>query len=205
MRYRSGLLLFVFSMGVVGCTRISAQLVEKPRVDQQITGNQGVLVGKAEPVPPRKETRQILEINIELPTMAELNPWREPATKASADISSAQGVATVVQAPVVVISRPHPTVLPISPALESVKGAVPQPKPAAMPVPAASTYTVQAGDTLDKIAASFYGDSKQWQRIFEANREMLQSPNRIYKGQSLVIPPPKPSERMETAEETQFK
>lgn len=197
MRYRSGLLLFVFSMGAVGCTRITTQIVEKPRVDQQITGNQGVLVGKAEPVPPRKETRQILEINVELPTMAELNPWREPGEPG---ISSAQEVATVVA-----VSKPQPTVLPISPALELVKDAVPQPKLAATPVPAASTYTVQAGDTLDKIAASFYGDSKQWQRIFEANREMLQSPNRIYKGQSLVIPPPKPSERMETAEETQFK
>jgi nucleoid-associated protein YgaU len=48
-----------------------------------------------------------------------------------------------------------------------------------------STYTVQAGDSLSKIG-SRYGVS--WKEIFEANRDKLDDPDKIYPGQELVIP-----------------
>ncbi|HEX5708193.1 MAG TPA: LysM peptidoglycan-binding domain-containing protein [Pyrinomonadaceae bacterium] len=51
------------------------------------------------------------------------------------------------------------------------------------------TYTVQSGDTLSKIAREYYGDSGQYQRIFEANRDKLDDPDEISAGQELVIPP----------------
>jgi uncharacterized protein YidB (DUF937 family) len=50
------------------------------------------------------------------------------------------------------------------------------------------TYTVSSGDTLSKIAKQFYNDSNQWQRIFDANRNILNDPNRIFPGQHLRIP-----------------
>lgn len=50
------------------------------------------------------------------------------------------------------------------------------------------TYTVQSGDTLSKIAQQFYGDAKQYNRIFEANRDQLSDPDRIKPGQKLKIP-----------------
>jgi hypothetical protein len=49
-------------------------------------------------------------------------------------------------------------------------------------------YTVQSGDTLSKISKQFYGDAKQYMKIFEANRNVLQDPNKIQPGQELVIP-----------------
>lgn len=49
-------------------------------------------------------------------------------------------------------------------------------------------YTVQAGDTLSKISRQFYGDSNQYMRIFEANRDILKDPNKIQPGQELKIP-----------------
>lgn len=49
-------------------------------------------------------------------------------------------------------------------------------------------YTVQAGDTLSKISKQFYGNANQYNKIFEANRDKLQSPDRIQVGQELVIP-----------------
>jgi nucleoid-associated protein YgaU len=49
-------------------------------------------------------------------------------------------------------------------------------------------YTVQSGDTLSKISKQFYGNSNQYMKIFEANRDVLQDPNRVNPGQSLVIP-----------------
>ena len=50
------------------------------------------------------------------------------------------------------------------------------------------TYTVQPGDTLSKIAKQFYGDANQYNRIFEANRDKLQNPDKIQVGQELAIP-----------------
>jgi LysM repeat protein len=49
-------------------------------------------------------------------------------------------------------------------------------------------YTVQAGDTLSKIARQYYGDANQFSKIFNANRSILKDPNTISPGQELVIP-----------------
>src|SRR5687767_1528622 len=44
---------------------------------------------------------------------------------------------------------------------------------------AGQTYTVKSGDTLSKISQQFYGDAGQYQRIFEANRDKLNDPDKI--------------------------
>lgn len=49
-------------------------------------------------------------------------------------------------------------------------------------------YTVQKGDTLSAIAQRHYGDANAYPTIFEANRPMLVSPDRIYPGQVLRLP-----------------
>src|SRR5947208_1392265 len=50
------------------------------------------------------------------------------------------------------------------------------------------TYTVQPGDSLSAIAQKFYGKANEYNRIFEANRDKLNDPNRIQPGQQLVVP-----------------
>lgn len=50
------------------------------------------------------------------------------------------------------------------------------------------TYTVQAGDTLSKIAQQFYGSAKEYMKILEDNRDQLNNPDRIQVGQKLGIP-----------------
>ena len=52
----------------------------------------------------------------------------------------------------------------------------------------AKSYTVKAGDTLSKIAKAHYGDANQYTKIFEANRNQLKDPDKIFPGQVLVIP-----------------
>lgn len=49
-------------------------------------------------------------------------------------------------------------------------------------------YTVQKGDTLSHIAKAHYGKASQWRRIFDANRDQLDDPDRIKPGQVLKIP-----------------
>jgi nucleoid-associated protein YgaU len=52
----------------------------------------------------------------------------------------------------------------------------------------AQTYTVKGGDTLSKISKQFYGDSNEYMRIFYANRDKLNDPDKIQIGQELKIP-----------------
>ncbi len=57
------------------------------------------------------------------------------------------------------------------------------------PEPEAVFYTVKSGDTLSKISKAQYGDAMKYNVIFEANRPMLEHPDKIYPGQVLRIPP----------------
>lgn len=54
---------------------------------------------------------------------------------------------------------------------------------------ATKEYVVVKGDTLSKIAKREYGHANDWKRIFEANRDILDDPDRIFPGQKLKIPP----------------
>lgn len=54
--------------------------------------------------------------------------------------------------------------------------------------PASTFYTVKKGDTLGAIARDQLGAANRYMEIFEANRPMLEDPNRIYPGQVLRIP-----------------
>ncbi|WP_372382416.1 LysM peptidoglycan-binding domain-containing protein [Xanthomonas sp. NCPPB 1068] len=51
------------------------------------------------------------------------------------------------------------------------------------------SVTVQAGDTLSSIAKRHLGDGALWPGIFEANRETLKDPDKIFPGQVLHLPP----------------
>lgn len=53
------------------------------------------------------------------------------------------------------------------------------------PEAAENTYTVQSGDNLSKIGSK-YGVS--WQAIYDANRDKLDNPDKIFPGQELTIP-----------------
>jgi resuscitation-promoting factor RpfA len=71
----------------------------------------------------------------------------------------------------------------------------PAPKPAPAPVAAAPVayapssgggYTVQSGDTLDKIARA-QGVEGGWQALWSMNRSKIANPNLIYVGQKLAL------------------
>ena len=53
---------------------------------------------------------------------------------------------------------------------------------------ATKEYVVVSGDSLSKIAKREYGDANAWTRIFEANKDILKDPNKIFPGQKLRIP-----------------
>jgi len=88
--------------------------------------------------------------------------------------------------------------------LSETKNRPEKPQPTARQIPAASDktqvsapaartsgsqqYMVKAGDTLSKLAGQFYNSPEKWEKIYEANRDLLKNPNYIYIGMKLMIP-----------------
>ena len=49
-------------------------------------------------------------------------------------------------------------------------------------------YEIVSGDTLSAIAQRYYGKASAYPKIFEANREVIKDPDKIYVGQKIRIP-----------------
>lgn len=49
-------------------------------------------------------------------------------------------------------------------------------------------YTVQAGDTLSQISSKVYNTSRHYQKIYEANKDVISDPNTLQVGSKLVMP-----------------
>lgn len=69
--------------------------------------------------------------------------------------------------------------------------------PAAKAAPAATQaapgeedeyYVIQKGDSLWKIASKYYQDGNKWPQLFEANKEVILDPDKIFPGQKIRIP-----------------
>ncbi len=122
---------------------------------------QEVVKGLLEPVPP-EETTARMDLPIEL-------PQAETAQSRPAETAAARS------------TTPAPVAAPTQ-----------------KPAPAAATpqriYVVEDGDVLATVAKKAYGPEEgnrlvNVNRIFEANRDKLTSPDEIVVGQKLVIPP----------------
>ena len=93
-------------------------------------------------------------------------------------------VAGVSSRPTIVIAaQPSPTALP-----PVTVGSVASPVATSSPSPERE-YVVQAGDTLRTIAAQQYGDPTLWQRVYQANLDVIgNNPDALQPGMRLRIP-----------------
>jgi len=61
--------------------------------------------------------------------------------------------------------------------------------PAESPAGSSGTvYLVKKGDVLSGISQQFYGTAKKWQKILDANTDVLSSPDKLQVGMKLRIP-----------------
>lgn len=95
--------------------------------------------------------------------------------KAALIAGNVKGVERVDDSGIRVAGAPQP----------AAQGAAQPAAPAPAPV---QFYTIKSGDTLSKIAKEFYGDANAYNKIFEANREVIGHPDKIYPGQQIRIP-----------------
>ena len=85
--------------------------------------------------------------------------------------------------------------IPDRPTLESPSQVRPTPRRANAPAPnparppaTTTTYVVQPGDVLGKIAQRFLGTSRRWKDILELNRGKLDAPEDLRVGMTIRIP-----------------
>lgn len=159
MKYAWLALVIIFLGGCLTRTYVT----EKPRVDREIQGNQGYLFGSATEAERQhkvKETRTISVLEIELGS----HQARESKSK--------QTITARTEVPVQEDIEVEENIL------EEI---VPEGKEATL-------YTVQKGDTLQKISMKFYGTTKKWKKLYDANRDVLKSPDRVYPGKTIRIP-----------------
>jgi nucleoid-associated protein YgaU len=99
-------------------------------------------------------------------------------------VTPTNSVAGVSSRPTIVIAAlPSPTaVAPVT------VGSVASPVATRAPSPERE-YVVQAGDTLRTIAAQQYGDPTLWQRVYQANMDVIgNNPDALQPGMRLRIP-----------------
>lgn len=162
-------LSFIFILS--GCV-VRTYSVTKERQDQDLSeGNRGYLEGEAseEGAEERKATRttQVVEIEFHSPVRFEKAPKAKPEQKTEEKmVQGNRGLITESSIPE--ISEPKTVVSPASVNIEK--------------------YTVQKGDTLQKLAKEFYGTTKKWTKIYEANKDILKGPDKVYPGQVINIP-----------------
>lgn len=117
-------------------------------------------------------------VKVEVPPVADENiRFKAPLPKSNSVVKETVGDKSV--APV----QPLP-------AVEEKKSSEVKPSKRTLP----KVYVVKEGDNLAVIAQKYYGSEDGNKRInitkiFEANRKLLKSPDEIYVGQRLIIPP----------------
>ncbi len=192
-------LISIFLISAGGCAkRIKIETVEKERVDQDISsGNKGFLKGTRPPeeVVERKANREIYQVTLELPPYAE---WKSFRFKPTVDKELYGNRGYVFGGPQVIkpvssdekaTNEQENIVLPEDQTAMEKKEETSIPEIKATEQSAAfTTYTVQSGDTLEKISKKVYGSSKQWKKIYNFNSDVLKNPNKIYPGQKIKIP-----------------
>jgi nucleoid-associated protein YgaU len=172
------LVTLVFVMFCSGCT-VRTYTVMKDRVDQELPGNRGFFGGGSPPQAsaPKKQRRIIV---IEIEKGSPIKPKSESKTEAPQE----EGYAGPENLGYVIGTAPQKnkqaSVSPTNVDLEL--GDITQGEPAY------SEYEVKTGDTLQKISKQFYGTYKNWNTIFQANKEKIKDPNGIRPGLKLLIP-----------------
>jgi len=69
-----------------------------------------------------------------------------------------------------------------------IKKADPAPTPSLTVENGKKVYTIQTGDTLSGISVKVYNTSRHYQKIYEANKDVIDDPNMLSVGAKLVMP-----------------
>ncbi|MFH1678329.1 MAG: LysM peptidoglycan-binding domain-containing protein [Candidatus Omnitrophota bacterium] len=169
----------LFSLGcfvifIVGGCVVRTYPVIKERADQDLArGNRGFLMGKKDAfgTVSDKKTRRVQVVEVEFHSIKHPIQFEAGAQPLDSAVSEA-GVESKPGFP-----------LSDSPVIKSVII-----EPVNSNAMVTKKYTIKKGDTLQIISMKFYGTTKRWNEIYQANRALLKSPDSVYPGQVIEIP-----------------
>ncbi len=144
---------------VSGCS-VRRYEVEKPRQDIEISGNRGYLQGTP------KDTNSTISSTSRKFTVIEVEMGKPVALDLEEDSSYNNDYNAVVDT--------EDADLSYNPSKDEGSEY--------------RLYTVQKSDTLQKISQKFYNTTKKWKKIYEYNKDILKSPDKVYPGQIIKIP-----------------
>lgn len=166
------LLLLGSALVLSGCV-VRTYEMTRDRVDQDVTvGNRGYLMGNVpastgeEVQRPTTRTTRVVEMELS-------SPIKFKKGRAKGKVSG-QASEAVYESSEEYGNKGYIT--------ESV------PSESAEPQMASEKYTVQKGDTLQKISQKYYGTTKNWYKIYKLNKDMVKGFDKIYPGQVINIP-----------------
>lgn len=150
-------------VSLAGCS-VNTKMVTRERVDQELTtasGNRGYLTGTAPAAGDRKTTREYIEVQVEVPSLERENRVPKKPVDAAAPATNYE----TSSAPETVVEE-----IDVEVKEEFVD------------------YKVQKNDTLQKISMKCFGTTKNWKKIFNANSDILKSPDKLRPGMTIRIP-----------------
>jgi nucleoid-associated protein YgaU len=198
-------LLFVvaFTCSFSGC--VTVRKVVRERVDQDVQGNQGYLMGSSDAYKePGPSDREYIDIRVEMPTWEEVTA---PPVRHEADTPKKPAKATEYKD----TSTGNKGYISANGNADTYSA---KPKPETTAVyeyddyevdiyddqgdvyiyeeqvikPAYQEYTVKEGETLSHIAKAFYNKASKWTVIYEANSDKIKDPSKVRAGTKLRIP-----------------
>jgi len=190
--------LLLITLVLSGCSTARVISYDVDRVDQELRGNRGIVTGTAVDLPEpqeRKKTRKVYDLEIELlsPRDAMGSKEKKVDIQAKKEVSKkkavpAKGNKGIVRLNNSVASRDsqvrYQEPAKVQGKYKKEKGTITlikEEKPQKI-------YVVEKGDTLQAISDKFYGTTRKWKKIYEANKDVLEGPDKIKPGQKLVIP-----------------
>jgi len=158
----AGLLALTSTLALSGCVARTYELT-RDRVDQDLTsssGNRGYIMGNAPEAKERPTTRttQVFEI--------ELGKTKRSSVPCPSTTPAMASPAYTEEAPI--LQEEVASVETVS--------------------EVGQKYTVQKNDTLQKISMKYFGTTKNWYKIYQANKDVLSGPDKLYPGQTITIP-----------------
>jgi len=160
----------LFLAGIImisGCLTTRTYTKEEPRKDLEIEGNQGCLSGECKQEPRENrlgDTRTISVVEVEFGPSA----IKEGAIAEEAVRQEPVGEGISFQE------------------IEVAEAGLEQGLTSAEEKEI-QYYVVQDNDTLQKISRKFYGTTRKWLFLYETNKDILKSPDRLYPGVKIKI------------------
>jgi nucleoid-associated protein YgaU len=158
----AGICVLTATLALSGCVARTYNLT-RDRVDQELSssaGNRGYILGQAPEPKERKTTRTTKVFEVEL------GPTHK--TKTSYPVNTPMATGSSDESRMLQETQLDTQTEEANLSFEK--------------------YTVAKNDTLQKISKKFYKTTKRWTKIYEANKDVLRGPDKLYPGQILNIP-----------------